>query len=88
MLRRAGLEFDEVEPREWVHRLRASNPDPRANPPIRPSSFWTSSRPSTTGTTSPRQRRTSPIRRGPCPPLWRTRRCWTRSSSISLWGAS
>ncbi|KAI0596609.1 hypothetical protein F4775DRAFT_594114 [Biscogniauxia sp. FL1348] len=42
MLRRAGLGFEEVEPREWVRRLRASNPDPRANPPIKLLDFFAS----------------------------------------------
>ncbi|KAJ4308179.1 hypothetical protein N0V84_012249 [Fusarium piperis] len=32
-LRNAGLVFDELEPKEWVQRLRASTPDPKANPP-------------------------------------------------------
>ena len=39
-LKVAGLEFDEVEPREWVRRLRASNPDPEANPPIKLVDFF------------------------------------------------
>lgn len=39
-LKTAGLEFDEVEPREWVRRLRASNPDPAANPPIKLVDFF------------------------------------------------
>ena len=34
-LRRAGLQFDEVAPREWIRRLRASEPDPQKNPPIK-----------------------------------------------------
>ncbi|KAL1866120.1 hypothetical protein VTK73DRAFT_4887 [Phialemonium thermophilum] len=41
-LRAAGLEFEEVEPREWVRRLRASNPDPRANPPYKLVDFFAS----------------------------------------------
>ncbi|KAK6086972.1 male sterility protein [Seiridium cupressi] len=41
-LREAGLKFDEVEPREWVRRLRASNPDPVANPPIKLVDFFAS----------------------------------------------
>ncbi|KAK2002086.1 male sterility protein [Colletotrichum falcatum] len=41
-LRAAGLEFDEVEPREWVRRLRASDPDPVANPPIKLVDFFAS----------------------------------------------
>lgn len=39
-LKAAGLEFDEVEPKEWVRRLRASNPDPEANPPIKLVDFF------------------------------------------------
>ncbi|KAI1337040.1 hypothetical protein F5Y15DRAFT_426193 [Xylariaceae sp. FL0016] len=42
MLRRAGLEFDEVEPREWVRRLRASDPDPKTNPPVKLVEFFAS----------------------------------------------
>ncbi|KAK4096417.1 acetyl-CoA synthetase-like protein [Parathielavia hyrcaniae] len=41
-LKTAGLEFDEVEPREWVRRLRASNQDPQANPPIKLVDFFAS----------------------------------------------
>lgn len=41
-LRNAGLKFDELEPKEWVHRLRASNPDPAANPPIKLVDFFAS----------------------------------------------
>ncbi|KAH7123321.1 hypothetical protein B0J13DRAFT_680032 [Dactylonectria estremocensis] len=41
-LRRAGLSFDEVEPKEWVQRLRTSNPDPKANPPIKLVDFFAS----------------------------------------------
>ncbi|KAK2059827.1 male sterility protein [Colletotrichum caudatum] len=41
-LRAAGLEFDEVEPREWIRRLRASDPDPVANPPIKLVDFFAS----------------------------------------------
>ncbi|TDZ38731.1 Non-canonical non-ribosomal peptide synthetase FUB8 [Colletotrichum spinosum] len=41
-LRAAGLDFDEVEPREWVRRLRASDPDPAANPPIKLVDFFAS----------------------------------------------
>jgi carbohydrate kinase (thermoresistant glucokinase family) len=41
-LKAAGLEFDEVEPKEWVHRLRASNPDPTANAPIKLVDFFAS----------------------------------------------
>ncbi|KAF9880143.1 male sterility protein [Colletotrichum karsti] len=41
-LRAAGLEFEEVEPKEWIRRLRASNPDPAANPPIKLVDFFAS----------------------------------------------
>ncbi|KAE8366965.1 hypothetical protein BDV27DRAFT_170377 [Aspergillus caelatus] len=34
-VRNAGLEFEELEQRDWIHRLRTSNPDPVANPPIK-----------------------------------------------------
>lgn len=39
-LRDAGLRFEEVEPREWVRRLRGSNPDPVQNPPIKLVEFF------------------------------------------------
>ncbi|KAL7814926.1 acetyl-CoA synthetase-like protein [Trichoderma aethiopicum] len=41
-LRKCGLVFDEVEPKEWIRRLRASNPDPVANPPIKLLDFFAS----------------------------------------------
>ncbi|KAI6784135.1 NRPS-like enzyme [Emericellopsis cladophorae] len=41
-LRSAGLDFEEVEPKEWVRRLRASNPDPKVNPPIKLVDFFAS----------------------------------------------
>ncbi|KAF4963085.1 hypothetical protein FSARC_8887 [Fusarium sarcochroum] len=41
-LRQAGLTFDELEPKEWVQRLRASTPDPTANPPIKLVDFFAS----------------------------------------------
>lgn len=41
-LRRCGLVFDEAEPKEWIKRLRASNPDPVANPPIKLVDFFAS----------------------------------------------
>ncbi|KAF2106528.1 male sterility protein [Lophiotrema nucula] len=41
-LRNAGLKFEEVEPKEWVKRLRASNKDPIANPPIKLVDFFAS----------------------------------------------
>lgn len=40
LLREAGLSFDELTPQEWVARLRASNPDPTANPPIKLVEFF------------------------------------------------
>lgn len=39
-LRAAGLEFEEVAQREWVARLRKSNPDPEANPTIKLVEFF------------------------------------------------
>ncbi|KAL1856436.1 putative NRPS-like protein biosynthetic cluster [Diaporthe australafricana] len=41
-LRAAGLDFEEVEPKEWVKRLRESNPDPVVNPPIKLVDFFAS----------------------------------------------
>jgi carbohydrate kinase (thermoresistant glucokinase family) len=41
-LREAGLQFDEVEPKEWVRRLRESNQDAVANPPIKLADFFAS----------------------------------------------
>ncbi len=41
-LRAAGLDFEEVQPSEWIHRLRNSNPDPVANPPIKLVEFFAS----------------------------------------------
>ena len=41
-LHAAGLEFDEVEPRVWVDRLRNSDPDRVANPPIKLVDFFAS----------------------------------------------
>ncbi|KAL0944906.1 nrps-like protein [Colletotrichum truncatum] len=41
-LKAAGLDFEEVEPKEWIRRLRASNPDPVANPPIKLVDFFAS----------------------------------------------
>lgn len=39
-LKAAGLTFDEVDQREWVRRLRNSNPDPIANPTIKLVEFF------------------------------------------------
>jgi len=41
-LREAGLDFKEVEPKEWVRRLRASNQDPVANPSVKLADFFAS----------------------------------------------
>jgi carbohydrate kinase (thermoresistant glucokinase family) len=41
-LRQAGLTFDELEPKEWVQRLRASTLDPVTNPPIKLLDFFAS----------------------------------------------
>ena len=41
-LKKAGLLFEEVEPKEWVRRLRESNTDPEANPPIKLVDFFAS----------------------------------------------
>jgi carbohydrate kinase (thermoresistant glucokinase family) len=41
-LHKAGLEFSESSQKEWVQLLRESNPDPRANPPIKLVNFFAS----------------------------------------------
>ena len=41
-LRSAGLSFEEVGQREWIKRLRASDPDPTANPTIKLLEFFAS----------------------------------------------
>ena len=41
-LQMAGLDFDLVEPREWVARLRRSDPDPTRNPPVKLVEFFAS----------------------------------------------
>jgi carbohydrate kinase (thermoresistant glucokinase family) len=41
-LKRAGLSFEEVEPQEWVNRLRNSSSDPVRNPPIKLVDFFAS----------------------------------------------
>ncbi|KAF2704788.1 male sterility protein [Pleomassaria siparia CBS 279.74] len=41
-LRNSGLRFDEVEPKEWVRRLRTSSQDPVLNPPIKLVEFFAS----------------------------------------------
>ncbi|KAL1847941.1 putative NRPS-like protein biosynthetic cluster [Paecilomyces lecythidis] len=41
-LHNSGLEFEELEQREWIKRLRASNPDPAQNPPIKLVEFFAS----------------------------------------------
>lgn len=40
-LARAGLQFKKLEQREWIQRLRESNPDPVLNPPIKLVDFFT-----------------------------------------------
>ncbi|KAL6230802.1 hypothetical protein BDW75DRAFT_234132 [Aspergillus navahoensis] len=40
-LRDAGLDFEELDVRAWLKKLRESNPDPMANPPIKLVDFWT-----------------------------------------------
>ncbi|GES62865.1 NRPS-like enzyme [Aspergillus terreus] len=42
LLKQAGLEFEEVPKREWLRRLRNSNPDPDINPPIKLVEFFAS----------------------------------------------
>lgn len=42
LLRSAGLQFTDLEQREWLRQLRASNPDPAANPPIKLIEFFAS----------------------------------------------
>lgn len=34
-LKAGGLKFDEVTPTEWLARLKASNQDPKVNPPVK-----------------------------------------------------
>ncbi len=41
-LKSAGLSFNEVDQREWMRRLRESDPDPAANPTIKLAEFFTS----------------------------------------------
>jgi carbohydrate kinase (thermoresistant glucokinase family) len=41
-LKKAGLEFEEFEPQEWVNRLRNSIADPVKNPPIKLVDFFAS----------------------------------------------
>ncbi|KAL4997928.1 hypothetical protein BDV10DRAFT_194753 [Aspergillus recurvatus] len=40
-LRDAGLEFEELDTRAWLKKLRESYPDPVTNPPIKLVDFWT-----------------------------------------------
>ncbi|KAJ5528079.1 hypothetical protein N7513_012238 [Penicillium frequentans] len=42
LLREAGLEFETLPPKAWLQRLRGSNQDPEANPPIRLLEFFAS----------------------------------------------
>jgi hypothetical protein len=39
-LRNAGLKFETVSQREWVHRLRNSEKNPEKNPPIKLLDFF------------------------------------------------
>ncbi|KAH0397314.1 acetyl-CoA synthetase-like protein, partial [Aureobasidium melanogenum] len=39
-LRRAGLRFDGVSPKEWVQRLRAGDQNPESNPPVKLTEFF------------------------------------------------
>lgn len=41
-LRQAGLQFEGLDQRDWLRRLRTSNPDPAANPPIKLINFFAS----------------------------------------------
>ncbi|EME44394.1 hypothetical protein DOTSEDRAFT_88564 [Dothistroma septosporum NZE10] len=40
LLRNVGVEFEEANQREWIRRLRASNPDAVVNPPIKLVDFF------------------------------------------------
>lgn len=40
LLKEAGLTFETVSQRDWISRLRTSNPDPQANPPIKLLGFF------------------------------------------------
>ncbi|KAL2842165.1 hypothetical protein BJY01DRAFT_256818 [Aspergillus pseudoustus] len=40
LLSQSGLEFDSLPKREWLDRLRKSNPDPTVNPPIKLLDFF------------------------------------------------
>ncbi|GAB7364613.1 hypothetical protein MBLNU230_g5417t1 [Neophaeotheca triangularis] len=40
LLKQAGLEFEAVDQRQWVQKLRASNPDPAVNPSIKLVDFF------------------------------------------------
>ena len=39
-LKRAGLSFEIVPQREWIHRLRTGDQDPTKNPPVKLTSFF------------------------------------------------
>lgn len=39
-LHKAGLEFDEVSPKEWVQRLRTGDQNPETNPPVKLTDFF------------------------------------------------
>ncbi|KAL4797672.1 hypothetical protein BDV19DRAFT_377475 [Aspergillus venezuelensis] len=40
LLRSAGLDFEEIDQRAWIRKLRGSNPDPVRNPPIKLVDFF------------------------------------------------
>ncbi|EME84321.1 uncharacterized protein MYCFIDRAFT_133560 [Pseudocercospora fijiensis CIRAD86] len=42
LLKQAGVDFEAVDPREWLTRLRSSDPDPEKNPPIKLVDFFAS----------------------------------------------
>ncbi|KAF7185422.1 Adenylate-forming reductase [Pseudocercospora fuligena] len=42
LLKQAGVDFDAVDQREWLRRLRSSDPDPEKNPPIKLVDFFAS----------------------------------------------
>ncbi|KAL7265839.1 hypothetical protein RUND412_011634, partial [Rhizina undulata] len=37
---KAGLKFEEVDQKEWIRRLAASNQDPAVNPPVKLLEFF------------------------------------------------
>jgi thioester reductase-like protein len=65
----SGIQFDELTPRDWIARLRASNPDPVANPPYKLLQFFSNKY----GKDSTPQ----------SPPEWQTEKARTWSKSLS-----